>query len=731
MEPGSRGVAGVQSDCLLRRPDHFWYACSRVPTTPTRPPSHRLQQMEAAASRGPSSWRSHSPTSPPWGREEHWIRGHSEEDCGIALPRRTGPTNASAAHDDAMHAPDDACLTATPGAARYALPTSGATAKKACGEGVIADTPTGKTAPVGGTTQDHRRPAVRGWGHGSHSVSHPRGVPEMASAQPQCQEGGLPSGSMSNAPPPPPPAPERTQPQRRGQTRSALQDPTWLAANFRSSGWRKDLEHILKVYYKYNVDYFTEADWSRVKERSFDLFLQHKKEALEVKEARPLDFMAYIQDLFYQATGLHLDGLGSFTRWIKRGSYYHGIVAQQGHLRECPHLAGAPLPRWLQVAPSESRQESQMRYDTQVPSSSRPPVTETPIAEAPVAEAAIMEETPAEAPIAPPSPPAPMETGGAGDGPSWAKQVEAGEEELFQRSRPAKHPSSQSRRCEPTSQLPFPLQDHEGRFTSVTWLYEHAAAQPAAPHNVAGRAIRHLHPDLLPQKATSLGNQVACMIAEYHLTASAHQSSLHPILLHEAAPLLPPIKNYVPGVSFEGTRDVRVMDHAVALRVAEVLASESLEAGQHYQGPLLESFLTPRMSGLTYQEVVDQVLTENRRAADQSLRHLQACRTREWEALEGLIKVHGELDKADKAGWKSLKKEIDQRCKGLETLKERISHYEAQLRQEPSEGSAPGDDGQIRHSAQAEVAPAPVANDAPSESAVIPAPDPSPAEDQA
>ena len=81
------------------------------------------------------------------------------------------------------------------------------------------------------------------------------------------------------------------------------------------------------------------------------------------------------------------------------------------------------------------------------------------------------------------------------------------------------------------------------------------------------------------------------------------------------------------------------MDHAVALQVAvwlhrldmdtggEALASESLEAGQHHQGQLLESFLAPRTSGLTYQEVVDQVLTENRRAANQSLRHLQEHRT--------------------------------------------------------------------------------------------------------
>ena len=185
--------------------------------------------------------------------------------------------------------------------------------KRPTGREVTADTPTDKITPMGGTTQDRGRPAARGQGPGSRFVSHPRDVPEMVSVQPQHQEGGLPSGSMPDAPPPPAPAPERTLPQRRGQKRSTLRDPTWLAANFCSSGWRKDLEHILKVYYMYNVDYFMKGDWSRVKERFFDLFLQHKKGALEVKEARPLDFMAYIQDLFYQVNGLHLDGLGSFT----------------------------------------------------------------------------------------------------------------------------------------------------------------------------------------------------------------------------------------------------------------------------------------------------------------------------------------------------------------------------------------------------------------------------------
>ena len=409
-----------------------------------------------------------------------------------------------------------------------------------------------------------------------------------------------------------------------------------------------------------------------------------------------------------------------------------------------------------------------MKSDAQIPSSSRPsagataaPIAETPVAETPVVEVPVVEvpvaETPimeapvgeaqgAEAPVAPSSTPAPMETGGAGDGQSWAEQMEAGEDESFQRSRPAKCARSQSQRCEPKPQLPFPLQDSEGRLASISQLYEHAAVQPTAPHNVAGWAIMHLQPDLLPQKATCLGNQVACMIAEYHLTASAQQSSLRPIIPQEAAPLLPPLKNYVPGVAFEGTRDVTVMDHAMALRVAiwlhrldmavggEVLASETLEASQHHLGLLLESFLTPRTSNLTYQEVVDHMRMENRRASEQSLHHLQGRRTHNREVLDGLIKAHGELDKADKAAQKSLK-EIDQRRKSLETLKERISHYEAQLGQEPSEGNAPDGDGQASHGAQAEMAPAPApANDTPLESTMTPATpasDPPPAEDQA
>ena len=146
-----------------------------------------------------------------------------------------------------------------------------------------------------------------------------------------------------------------------------------------------------------------------------------------------------------------------------------------------------------------------MKVDTQTTSSSEPNAgAETPVAEPPARS----------------NTPAPMETGRAGDGQSWAKCVEAGVEEEFQQDRPVKHRWSQSKRHEPRPMLPFPLQDSEGRLTSVAQLYEHAREQPPARHNVAGRGIMHLHPDVLPGRAMHLGNQVACMIAEYHLTGS-------------------------------------------------------------------------------------------------------------------------------------------------------------------------------------------------------------------
>ena len=201
--------------------------------------------------------------------------------------------------------------------------------------------------------------------------------------------------------------------------------------------------------------------------------------------------------------------------------------------------------------------------------------------------------------------------------------------------------------------LPFPLQDIEGR------LYKHAGEQPVPCNNVAGRGIMHLHPQVLPREARHLGNQVICMIAEYHLTSSTQvSSSLCPVLLEAAKPLLPPIKSYVPRVTFEGTKDVRVLDHAKTLRVAawlhwldmsirgDEMASETLGAMWHSLGPLLKSFLAPTMSSLTFQEVGDRVLHKNWCDAQHCLDDLRACHARIHQELDDLTQAHWESEKS-------------------------------------------------------------------------------------
>ena len=383
-----------------------------------------------------------------------------------------------------------------------------------------------------------------------------------------------------------------------------------------------------------------------------------------------------------------------------------------------------------------------MKADTQTTRSSEPSTgaMAAPVVEAPVMETPVMETPVAETPARCDTP-APMETGGAGDGQSWAEHVEAGVEEEFQQDRPTKHHWSQSKRRKPRPMFPFPLQDSEGRLASIAQLYEHVREQPPAHHNVAGRGIMHLHPDVLPGRAMRLGNQVACMIAEYHLTGSVRGlSNLSPILPMEAADLLPPIKNYIPGIAFEGCRDVRVMDRARTLRVAvwlhrldiavtgDGMASETLEASQHCQGPLLESFLTPSMSNLTFREVVDCVLQENRCASECSLNYLLTRHAHTRQELDDFTKAHAESDKSDKSSRKKIKKEIDLRHKELESLRGRISCYESHLRQDLLEDDTPDDNGLFSHGAQARMATAPGVDNAPSESATTQASDLPPTE---
>ena len=121
-------------------------------------------------------------------------------------------------------------------------------------------------------------------------------------------------------------------------------DPVLLVAKFCSSRWKKDLEHVLKVYYKYNIQApYREAEWVRVRDRFFEHLLLHKEEALAIKERFPLGFMPLIKEQFWRAMGLHLHGLQDFTLWINRGAITTD-VGPTGHLQRYPTWSGPRYP---------------------------------------------------------------------------------------------------------------------------------------------------------------------------------------------------------------------------------------------------------------------------------------------------------------------------------------------------------------------------------------------------
>ena len=156
------------------------------------------------------------------------------------------------------------------------------------------------------------------------------------------------------------------------------------------------------------------------------------------------------------------------------------------------------------------------------------------------------------------------------------------------------------------------------------------------------------------------------------------------------------------------------------------LASETLEASQHSLGRLLESFLAPTTNDLMFWEVIEGVLHENRRDAQHHLGNLVTCHTQIRQELDDLIEAHREASGSSR---KRIKKEIDMRCKDLESLKERISQQESHLEQDAPEEDIPESNDLLDQGAEMEMATAPRADNAPSESTSAPVSDSPPSED--
>ena len=517
-----------------------------------------------------------------------------------------------------------------------------------------------------------------------------------------------PASSLPRQPRTSQPAPGRSGGASRSEQRRAPDwNPLARLSTHRSGGWKKDLDFYMGAYFRLNYRQEPASKWPELKAKFFQFLIDHHSEWKSIRNNDPLGYLPYMEVQFERVTGYKLVGLGACTEWIRAGTYYHWVIAQQGQLGRCPRLAGIPPP------------EGPMTPPPYLPVTAvAPPVTAAPPVMAVASTQATVPNPPQGGGRRPQAESQPQkrdaaaagvqgaarDMGGARDSSGWSGRA-ASREPCTAQSCSKKRRRSQSRRRDSRPTVPFPLQEHEGRLQAIRTLYEEAGEHRLASEMTALHGLRESHPEMGAEELQCLNNQVLIMIAEYHLTsASQGTHRILPVLLEGAAWLMPPLDEYLPG-SFDGCRDVRVTDRAQILRVAawlhrldlsttygvEIAASPRVE--DYDIGPLLEYFLMPKLSDITLEEVAARVAQENRRDMEASLRDLHDERDSLRNGIELLASARDNEQQRERK--KTIKKQLDTWRRELHSNQERISRLEELLGleqpQEPPTAQGPLD----------------------------------------
>ena len=98
------------------------------------------------------------------------------------------------------------------------------------------------------------------------------------------------------------------------------------------------------AYFRLNYRQEPASKWPELKAKFFKFLIEHHSEWKSIRNNDSLEYLPYMEKQFERVTGYKLVGLGTCMEWIRAGTYYHWVIAQQGQLGRCPRLAGIPLP---------------------------------------------------------------------------------------------------------------------------------------------------------------------------------------------------------------------------------------------------------------------------------------------------------------------------------------------------------------------------------------------------
>ena len=142
-----------------------------------------------------------------------------------------------------------------------------------------------------------------------------------------------------------------TPPNRLEQWRAPNWNPLAKLSNHRSGGWKKDLDVYMGAYFRLNYRQEPASKWPELKAKFFNFLIDHHSEWKSIRNNDPLGYLQYMEVQFERVTGYRLVGLGACMEWIRAGTYYHWVIAQQGQLGLCPRLAGIPPPEGPMTPP--------------------------------------------------------------------------------------------------------------------------------------------------------------------------------------------------------------------------------------------------------------------------------------------------------------------------------------------------------------------------------------------
>ena len=194
---------------------------------------------------------------------------------------------------------------------------------------------------------------------------------------------------------------------------------------------------------------------------------------------------------------------------------------------------------------------------------------------------------------------------------------------------------------------PYPIGTAQSRWEAIGQIYNRVDSKDPLPRNNASEALRTYYSRVKPQTLKTWACQIFCMISKYHMACVTRGSPVtSPILPGVIEDRLPPLTDYALPEDRSGVTDVRVWDHQTrTLQVAvwlhrlnmalseEPAASGSLVWARHSLRHLLAYFLAPRTTwGLQFEDVIDQVLRENKRhnkrKHNESTSSLRKCHNR-------------------------------------------------------------------------------------------------------